>query len=95
MKLSSTFGQKIIDIEMHAHNKRSATIEKDSKGTKPIVIWEPFPDLCDFDHQNDIKSYDPIAKTWNGITFLDRLKFYLSQSSLQYETSDLYESLTR
>ncbi|CAI4300935.1 CFF_collapsed_G0005760.mRNA.1.CDS.1 [Saccharomyces cerevisiae] len=235
----STFGQKIID-EMHAFHllcsgSRCLDIINDllrvksSKGTKPIVIWEPFPDLCDFDHQNDIKSvmqrndvtvilspnaeessrlfglsskeptsleeclalahrfddfmdennmcilrcgalgsisvsekfkngrtydhfpayhfktqskvldptgggnsflggfavsyaltksldiasicgniaagaiieqfgiprYDPIAKTWNGITFLDRLKFYLLQSGLQYNINDLYKSLTR
>lgn len=45
--------------------------------------------------QIGIPRYDPIAKTWNEITFLDRLRFYLSQFGLQYNINDIYKSLTQ
>ncbi|CAI4037600.1 hypothetical protein SMKI_03G0750 [Saccharomyces mikatae IFO 1815] len=62
----ATFGREVID-EIHTFHllcSGSRCLEiiddllrvKSTKSLKPVVIWEPFPDLCDFDHQSDIKS---------------------------------------
>ncbi|KOH00677.1 Mak32p [Saccharomyces eubayanus] len=45
--------------------------------------------------QIGIPRYDPAYMTWNGLTLLDRLEFYLSQSGLQYNASDVYKSLSQ
>ncbi|CAI4056629.1 Mak32p SKDI_03G0840 [Saccharomyces kudriavzevii IFO 1802] len=45
--------------------------------------------------QIGIPRYDPINRTWNGVTFLDRLKIYLSQSGLQYDIDEIYKSLSQ
>lgn len=44
--------------------------------------------------QIGIPRYDPPHKSWNGLTLLDRLEFYLSQSGLQYNVDDVYKSLS-
>ncbi|EJS44512.1 mak32p [Saccharomyces arboricola H-6] len=45
--------------------------------------------------QIGIPKYNPIDRTWNEVTLLNRLKFYISQFGLQYNIGDLYKSLSQ